>query len=106
MSHLRVVSDRRRKRDATYPSSRKAVYERAEGMCEVQATIKCERGGHQVHHIAGRLGPDPHRLDNLLLCCRHCHDLIHAHPQLAYEKGWMVRRNGPVEVLIGDVDDR
>ena len=52
--HLRAVSDRRRKRDTGYPSSRQAIYSRAEGMCEAMATLKCERHGHQVHHIAGR----------------------------------------------------
>ena len=93
-NHLRAVSARRRKRDAAYPSSRAAIYARAEGMCEAMATIRCERQGHQVHHIAGRQGPDPHRLDNLLLVCRHCHDFIHNQPELSYQRGWMVRRNG------------
>ena len=92
-SGLRPQSARRRKRDAGYPSSRKAVYERAGGLCEVQANWRCERHGHQVHHIAGRQGPDPHNPDGLLLCCRPCHELIHAQPSLSYENGWMVRRN-------------
>lgn len=61
-THLKAVSAKRRKRDAVYPSSRAAVYARADGLCEAAATIRCERDGHQVHHIAGRQGPDPHRL--------------------------------------------
>ena len=93
-SPVRRQSARRRRRDAGYPSSRTAVYERAGGLCEVRANWRCERHGHQVHHIAGRSGPDPHRLDNLLLACRPCHELIHAEPSASYENGWMVRRNG------------
>jgi len=96
-TRLRAVSDRRRRRDSGYPSSRKAVYERANGLCEVRANWRCERNGHQVHHIAGRSGPDPHRLANLLLCCRPCHELIHAQPSLSFEQGWMVRRNGTTD---------
>ena len=91
---LKPVSDRRRKRDAGYPESRTAIYSRAEGMCEARCTIECAGGGHQVHHIAGRGGPDPHRLDNLLLCCAPCHDHIHANPERAYANGWMASRHG------------
>jgi 5-methylcytosine-specific restriction endonuclease McrA len=97
-SRLRAVSERRRRRDTNYPSSRQAVYDRADGMCEAFASIRCERQGHIVHHIAGRLGPDPHRLDNLLLVCRTCHDVIHAQPERSYQHGWMRRRNGSDDV--------
>lgn len=94
---LRAVSSRRISRDAAYPSSRRAIYDRADGMCEAMCNDRCQRYGHQVHHLAGRSGPDPHRLDNLLLCCRPCHDHIHANPALSYDRGWMVRRNGTAD---------
>lgn len=101
----RTPSPRRRKRDANYPSSRHAVYERAGGLCEPHLDWWCERQGHLVHHIAGRSGPDPHRYDddihspdnNLLVCCRRCHDHIHRNPAWSYEHGWMRRRNGPTD---------
>ena len=96
-SPIRRVSVRRRRRDAVYPSSRKQVYSRAEGMCEANAIWACERYGHQVHHIAGRGGRDPHRLENLLWVCSTCHDVIHAQPERSYERGWMVRRNGQAD---------
>jgi len=83
-----------RKRDAGYQKARAAVWERADGLCEAACTIQCARRGQQVHHIAGRTGSDPHRLDNLLLVCGHCHDYIHDRPGEAYVNGWMRRRNG------------
>lgn len=92
-TRIRQVSDRRRRRDSTYPSSRRQVYERANGMCEAQVGGGvCEGPGWQVHHLAGRGGPDPHRLENLLLTCAPCHRWIHAHPEAAYAVGLMVRR--------------
>ena len=94
---MRQVSKRRQKRDKGYAKAREAVWHRAAGWCEAIASIRCQREGHQVHHLAGRDGPDPHRLDNLLLVCAHCHDVIHGNPQWSYERGWMVRRNGPVQ---------
>ena len=96
-TRLRAVSARRRRRDANYPSSRKIIYRRSEGMCEAQAIWACERSGHQVHHIAGRGGRDPHNPANLLLVCAPCHAHIHHNPALSYERGWMVRRNGQAD---------
>jgi len=91
---INPVSKRRRARDAAYPSSRTAIYERAGGMCEARCSTWCAGGGHQVHHIAGRDGPDPHRLDNLELVCRPCHDFIHSNVEWAYANGHVRKRNG------------
>lgn len=91
---IRSVSDRRRKRDAGYAKARKAVAERADGLCEAGATWKCAGRGAEAHHVAGRLGPDPHRLDNLIWVCAPCHAVIHHSPSQSYANGWMVRRNG------------
>ena len=88
------VSARRRARDAAYPAARRAVYERAGGVCEAQVAGVCLGAGTQVHHIAGRGGPDPHRLDNLKLCCAPCHEHIHANPAESYAAGWMRSRIG------------
>ena len=94
---MRAVSKRRQKRDRNYPKARQAVHDRAGGMCEARSTIQCQAVGADAHHLAGRLGDDPHRLDNLLWVCDHCHRFIHSNPQLSYERGWMVRRNGPAD---------
>lgn len=93
-TRLRPVSPRRRKRDASYGDARQAVYERAEGHCEVRVAPSCTGRCENVHHIAGRDGPDPHRLANLVGCCAGCHRLIHGYPGWAYKWGWMASRHG------------
>lgn len=86
---MKPVSDKRRKRDAIYPKRREQVWQRGNGMCEFCAW----RTMTDVHHIAGRGGPDPHRLDNLIGLCRECHDKAHAFPQWAREYGLMRTRH-------------
>jgi 5-methylcytosine-specific restriction endonuclease McrA len=87
---MRSVSDRRRKRDRTYPAARQHVWERAGGVCEHCLAAPCE----QVHHIAGRGGPDPHRLDNLIGLCEACHRRAHGEPEWARSVGLMRSRLG------------
>jgi 5-methylcytosine-specific restriction endonuclease McrA len=85
---LRSVSDRRRRRDAVYPERRKQVWERGQGLCE-----HClARPMGEVHHRAGRGGPDPHHLGNLVGLCSPCHKRAHAEPQWALSVGLMVSR--------------
>lgn len=87
---LRAVSDRRRKRDAVYGERRRQVWERGNGMCE-----HCGMAAMgEVHHIAGRGGPDPHRLANLVGLCGGCHRRAHAEPGWAREVGLMATRLG------------
>ena len=90
---MKAVSDRRRKRDANYKAARAAVYQRAEGACEVLGP-DCTGACEQVHHRAGRGGSDPHRLDNLVGACDPCHRTIHAYPEWARARGWMQSRVG------------
>lgn len=85
---MKAVSDRRRKRDVIYPQRRREVYDRGQGCCEY-----CLRAAMtEVHHIAGRGGPDPHRLDNLVGLCRPCHNRAHQNPEWAREVGLMRSR--------------
>jgi len=91
---MRQVSAKRRKRDKNYPAARRAVFARSMGACEAEATIRCNGQCQQVHHLAGRGGPDPHRLDGLLGVCAPCHEHIHRNVAEAYEHGWMVSRLG------------
>lgn len=87
---MRAVSDRRRKRDAVYPERRRQVWERASGVCEFCGL----RAMGEVHHVAGRGGPDPHRLTNLLGLCSECHRAAHERPEWAREVGLMRTRFG------------
>lgn len=94
-ARIAAVSRRRRRRDASYPAARRQVADRADGLCEFEDEdgLLCGNFMVAVHHIAGRLGQDPHRLDNLIGLCSHHHDWVHAHPTVSYAAGWMVRRN-------------
>ena len=92
---INPVSKRRRKRDRDYNVQRARVFERAGGRCELDpGGGRCQAPMHDVHHIEGRLGPDPHRLDNLLGLCRWHHDLVHANPEWARAVGAMRSRLG------------
>jgi hypothetical protein len=87
---VRAVSDRRRKRDAVYPERREQVWERGNGMCEF-----CHMAAMtDVHHLAGRGGPDPHRLDNLIGLDAECHRKAHAEPVWARQVGLSRSRLG------------
>jgi 5-methylcytosine-specific restriction endonuclease McrA len=87
---MRPVSRKRQVRDRDYQAAREAVYERCEGVCE-----RCNRAGvTDIHHLAGRTGPNPHRLANLAGFCRPCHNWVHQNPAEAREQGWMRSRLG------------
>jgi 5-methylcytosine-specific restriction endonuclease McrA len=87
---VKAVSDRRRRRDAVYPQRRVEVWERGGGVCEHCRAADLE----QVHHIAGRGGPDPHRLSNLVGLCEPCHRRAHGEPEWARQVGLMRSRLG------------
>ncbi len=91
-SRINPVSARRRNRDKNYPEARRRVYDRCEGVCEAMWHPACNLRCEHVHHIAGRGGPDPHRLSNLLGVCHRCHDHIHANPREATQRGYLRSR--------------
>jgi 5-methylcytosine-specific restriction endonuclease McrA len=86
---VKAVSDRRRRRDAVYPQRRREVWERGGGICEHCGAFEMT----DVHHIEGRGGPDPHRLDNLVGLCRRCHEDAHRNPEWARSVGLMRTRH-------------
>ena len=87
---MKPVSDKRRKRDAVYPQRRREVFERGDGVCE-----HCRAAPMgSVHHLAGRGGPDPHRLTNLVGLCEPSHRRAHAEPEWARQVGLMRSRLG------------
>ena len=90
---MRRVSARRARRDAGYGAARQAVWERADGQCEMRVADGCSGRCEQVHHIAGRGGPNPHDLGNLAGCCLSCHAWVHGHPVEARAAGWMRSRH-------------
>jgi 5-methylcytosine-specific restriction endonuclease McrA len=85
---VKAVSDRRRRRDAVYPARRLQVFERGGGMCEHCLTAQMT----ETHHKGGRLGPNPHRLDNLVGLCGDCHRRAHSEPAWARQVGLITSR--------------
>ncbi|HEY7821276.1 MAG TPA: HNH endonuclease signature motif containing protein [Acidimicrobiia bacterium] len=87
---MRAVSDKRRKRDGIYATRRVEVWDRGDGVCEFCRAAEMT----DVHHIAGRVGADPHRLDNLIGLCGGCHRRAHGEPEWARSVGLMRTRLG------------
>jgi len=85
---VKAVSDKRRKRDAVYGQRRREVFERGDGVCEFCRAAEMT----DVHHVAGRGGSDPHRLDNLIGLCAGCHRRAHGEPVWARSVGLMRTR--------------
>ena len=90
---VRQVSSARVVRDAPYAAAREAVYEREDGVCEWP---RCAAPMTECHHVAGRGGPDPHRLSNLVGLCADHHGWVHANPVEAAAVGLSVSRHDPV----------
>ena len=85
-------------------ATRKVVAKRSGGRCEIRAAPGCTGVGTSVHHRLRRSQGRDDRPVNLLHACVYCDSLIHANPELAYRRGWMVRsfeRPEDVPVLIG-----
>ena len=87
---MKAVSDRRRKRDAVYGQRRVQVFERGDGVCEFCRAAEMT----DVHHVEGRVGPDPHRMENLIGLCQPCHRRAHGEPEWARSVGLMRSRLG------------
>ena len=94
-------SKRRQARDAVYPERREVAFARSGGICEARLE-DCTTWVEAVHHLAGRTGPDPHRVDpvdwraagnNLLAACSACHREIHNFPARSRELGLMRSRH-------------
>ena len=86
---MRAVSDKRRRRDGIYATRRVEVWERGVGVCEFCRAADMT----DVHHIAGRGGSDPHRLENLVGLCAACHRRAHGEPEWARSVGLMRSRH-------------
>lgn len=74
---------------------RREVIEAAGGLCQPVVSPDCRRVAQHVHHVLprGRGGKD-NGSTPLLAVCFQCHDWIHGHPAISYDKGWLVR-SGP-----------
>ena len=84
-AHEQSRSDRQRRTEGWWrlPAARRAVKERSGGRCEL-AGPGCLGVAHDVHHVYGRKGYNPHAPEKLLHLCGHgnasggCHGLVHS----------------------------
>jgi len=101
-SRIKPISAKNRKLEAELRRSKKLVRERSEGRCEFNRWLGAPGGGEivclstavHVHHIKPRSHGVDHRPENLLHLCDSCHSEIHAHPEWAYEQGYLKRSGG------------
>jgi hypothetical protein len=93
-SRIAPVSRKGAARTRAYNQLRDTVYERSGGRCEINATWSCSGKCEQVHHKQGRLGDRLTDLNKMVAICHNCHEFIGRNPALAYDRGWMLKRNG------------
>lgn len=87
-----TTSSKRPKPDPALEAFRAAVHARARGRCEVRSPV-CT-GCDEVAHHCKRGNPRVHDPEFGLGSCDPCHVYLHAHPEEAYQRGWLVRRGG------------
>lgn len=102
----RTRSTRRLLAKRALAASHLVVHERSRGRCEAR-TPWCEGAATQVHHRAGRGFAGCHDPLLLLDLCgtssSGCHGYIESHRTESYERGWLLKRNGPVVQHVRDV---
>lgn len=87
----------RSKKYSPIPDEVRAEVERRSGcLCEIR--VRCSAAPCQhIHHRLPRSHGGKHLLDNLVASCFACHRHVHDHPAWAYDCGWLVRGNWPME---------
>lgn len=94
---MKRKSNKQRRFDEELSGMREAVYERAEGRCEVATPMICASTGlmHIHHRRSRRIRKDgkANSLSNLLLVCQPCHALIHHDRPWAKTHGFIVSSN-------------
>lgn len=76
--------------ESEFREARVEVRKRSLGRCEA-STEACTVTAVHVHHRKLRSHGGSNDPSNLLDLCTPCHEWIHAHPAVSYERGWMVR---------------
>ena len=87
---LRSRSERREAFEAELDAITPLLRARSEGVCELCLAAPATVRHHRLRRSQGGLN----ELWNLLHLCDICHSLVHGHPSLSYERGWLLRRGG------------
>lgn len=89
---LAKVSEVQRRKNAEFAKARDVARERAGFTCQARLD-GCTTFATEVHHIAGRVGPQANDPSNLMALCHSCHQKITDHEVPVYELGLMRKRN-------------
>lgn len=87
----KAAKAKRPKEDPGLTAARNVVRARSHGLCEFQIPLVCTYQGVLAHHRLRRSHTTGHDPQTMVWICSKCHEYTHANPQLAYEKGWMIR---------------
>ena len=68
---------------------RLVIRQRSRHQCEAR-TEACVGAGEHIHHRKLRSQGGTNSANNLIDVCTPCHNWIHAHPALSYERGWLI----------------
>lgn len=82
----------KRRSDNEWQKARRVALQRSMGRCEAQWG-GCYGTSDHVHHKRRRSQGGTNDLDNLLVCCAHCHDQIHRNPEIAYQRKHLLRKD-------------
>ena len=74
---------------AELKASKVIVRSRSRGFCEI-THLGCTGRIDQVHHKRRRSQGGDDTPENLLGVCAKAHELIHANPELSFERGWLL----------------
>lgn len=87
---MKRTTFKRAPKEPTDPRSVAAVMARSRGRCEARCSQVCTGVVDEVHHRKRRSQGGTDDPGNLLACCALCHRFIHAHPEQAYDMGWLL----------------
>ncbi len=88
-SAIAPESTQRASQRRTYSQQRLAFLSERQ-CCEVQG---CIHSSEQVHHMRGREGSNYLDESTWMAICPGCHTYVHAHPEWAYKRGYLLSRH-------------
>ncbi len=70
---------------------RETLRKRSKDRCEIGISRECTGKFEHSHHRKMRSQGGTDRVENILAVDPFCHDWIHAHPEVSYALGWLVK---------------
>ncbi len=72
-------------------SQRETLRKRSKDRCEIGISRECTGKFEHSHHRKMRSQGGTDRVENILAVDPFCHTWIHAHPEVSYALGWLVK---------------